>query len=560
MGEVWLAEQLSPVRRKVALKVIKAGMDTQRGGRPVRVRAPGAGDDGPPGHRPGLRRRQHPGGPPYFVMEYVPGLPITDYCDTHRLLHRASASSCSPRSATASSTPIRRRSSTATSSRRTSWSPMRREAACRRSSTSGSPRPSAAAHRPDAAHRDRRRDRHARVHEPGAGRRHRARTSTPGPTSIRSASSSTSCSPGCCRSPPRSCGPRAWRSCGGGSARTILEAQHTCEHAGGGARRGSERAGPTPPGAGRWRPTWTPSPSRRWRRTGNAAMARRRSSPTTSADISGASRWSPVPRAVRTGPSVTSSGTASGSGWPRGWRYSYRLRRVDGSSGTADRDGAGPCEPGSGGGGSRLPDFLIRMFRVSDPGEARGNSITARGDPRPGVEGHRPGNGEGPRAPGQDVTRIAEVTPTSGYSSRLEPSRQRARHRTSSPWSGSCRDAPGGRSTDHHPRVDGSVSGGEVLALDTVERKRRVFGPDDDRTLSVMNSLGLLYLFQGKLDCAERVLGDVLESGGGSLARTDGHAGGRQNLSEVYLRQDRPGPGRAPPHRHPRTKATGVRA
>ena len=30
MGEVWLAEQLEPVRRQVALKVIKAGMDTRR--------------------------------------------------------------------------------------------------------------------------------------------------------------------------------------------------------------------------------------------------------------------------------------------------------------------------------------------------------------------------------------------------------------------------------------------------------------------------------------------------------------------------------------------------
>ena len=51
MGEVWLAEQTHPVRRKVALKVIKAGMDTAPGRHPVRGRAPGARADGPPGDR-----------------------------------------------------------------------------------------------------------------------------------------------------------------------------------------------------------------------------------------------------------------------------------------------------------------------------------------------------------------------------------------------------------------------------------------------------------------------------------------------------------------------------
>ena len=58
MGEVWLAEQTHPVRRQVALKVIKAGMDTRAGGRPLRGRAAGPGADGPPEHRHGLRRRQ----------------------------------------------------------------------------------------------------------------------------------------------------------------------------------------------------------------------------------------------------------------------------------------------------------------------------------------------------------------------------------------------------------------------------------------------------------------------------------------------------------------------
>ena len=57
MGRVFLAQQAEPVRRPVALKFIKPGMDTRAGPRPVRGRAPGAGADGPPQHRQGARRR-----------------------------------------------------------------------------------------------------------------------------------------------------------------------------------------------------------------------------------------------------------------------------------------------------------------------------------------------------------------------------------------------------------------------------------------------------------------------------------------------------------------------
>jgi len=85
MGEVWLAEQREPVRRRVALKLVKAGMDT----REVIARFES--------ERQALALMEHPAiakvfdagstpqGAPYFVMEYVAGVPITEYCDTHRL-------------------------------------------------------------------------------------------------------------------------------------------------------------------------------------------------------------------------------------------------------------------------------------------------------------------------------------------------------------------------------------------------------------------------------------------------------------------------------------------
>jgi tetratricopeptide (TPR) repeat protein len=88
MGEVWLAEQREPVRRRVALKLIKAGMNT----REVMARFES--------ERQALALMDHPAiakvfdagltdqGSPYFVMEYVAGVPITVYCDNCRLSNR----------------------------------------------------------------------------------------------------------------------------------------------------------------------------------------------------------------------------------------------------------------------------------------------------------------------------------------------------------------------------------------------------------------------------------------------------------------------------------------
>ena len=122
MGVVYMAEQEKPVRRRVALKIIKPGMDTDQVDRPVRGRAPGPGPDGPPEHRQGARRRRHRHRP--AVLRHGAGQRHPD----HRVLRpepahaRASGWSCSSRSARRSSTPTRRGSSTATSSRRTCWS------------------------------------------------------------------------------------------------------------------------------------------------------------------------------------------------------------------------------------------------------------------------------------------------------------------------------------------------------------------------------------------------------------------------------------------------------
>ena len=88
MGVVYKAEQITPVKRSVALKIIKLGMDTRQ----VAARFET--------ERQALAVMDHPNiakvfdggatetGRPFFVMELVRGVPITEYCDKHKLTTR----------------------------------------------------------------------------------------------------------------------------------------------------------------------------------------------------------------------------------------------------------------------------------------------------------------------------------------------------------------------------------------------------------------------------------------------------------------------------------------
>src|SRR5262249_18979817 len=85
MGTVWLAEQTEPIQRRVAVKVVKQGMDSKQ----VLARFEA--------ERQALALMDHPNiakihdggrtrsGHPYFVMELVKGKPITTYCDDKHL-------------------------------------------------------------------------------------------------------------------------------------------------------------------------------------------------------------------------------------------------------------------------------------------------------------------------------------------------------------------------------------------------------------------------------------------------------------------------------------------
>jgi serine/threonine protein kinase len=88
MGEVWMAEQQHPVRRRVALKLVRSDSPTKE----IIARFEA--------ERQALAMMDHPNiakvldvgqtdsGQPYFVMDLVQGVPITDYCDRNKLTPR----------------------------------------------------------------------------------------------------------------------------------------------------------------------------------------------------------------------------------------------------------------------------------------------------------------------------------------------------------------------------------------------------------------------------------------------------------------------------------------
>jgi serine/threonine protein kinase/tetratricopeptide (TPR) repeat protein len=88
MGEVWEAEQERPVRRRVAFKLIKWGMDTKE----VLARFESERQALALMNHPNIAKAYEAGstdeGRPFFAMEYVRGVPLTEYCDAHKLSTR----------------------------------------------------------------------------------------------------------------------------------------------------------------------------------------------------------------------------------------------------------------------------------------------------------------------------------------------------------------------------------------------------------------------------------------------------------------------------------------
>lgn len=102
MGEVWVAEQTEPIRRKVAVKLIRTGIDSQGVlqrfeherqalalmDHPNIARVFDAGVEYPFTPDPSPTRGEGRFGQPYFVMELIKGVPLTRYCDEAKLTPR----------------------------------------------------------------------------------------------------------------------------------------------------------------------------------------------------------------------------------------------------------------------------------------------------------------------------------------------------------------------------------------------------------------------------------------------------------------------------------------
>ena len=194
MGVVYMAEQKEPVKRRVALKVIKPGMDSRQ----VIARFEA--------ERQALAMMDHPNiarvldagttdsGRPYFVMELVKGVPITDYCDEQQTDARATAGvvrSCLSGRTTRPSE--RRHSPRHQTFQRAGGAEYDDEPVPKIIDFGVAKAAAAAVDREDDVHRVRPDGRHARLHEPRTGQAEPEWTSTPAATSIRWGCCCTSC-------------------------------------------------------------------------------------------------------------------------------------------------------------------------------------------------------------------------------------------------------------------------------------------------------------------------------------------------------------------------------
>ena len=213
---MWLARQDHPVRR--ASRSRSSSWAWTRGEVVARFESErqALAIHGSSQHRQGLRRRRRPTiGRPYFVMEYVPGVPITAFCDRTRAAIAAAPELFVAGLRRRAARPSEGRSFTATSSRRTSWSPMHDGAPVVKvidfgiAKALGARLPAETMVTPRSACSSARR----MYMSPEQAGLTDGRTSTRAPTSTRSAWCSTSCWPARCRSMPASCAARRCSRC-----------------------------------------------------------------------------------------------------------------------------------------------------------------------------------------------------------------------------------------------------------------------------------------------------------------------------------------------------------
>ena len=188
-----------------------------------------------------------------------------------------------------------------------------------------------------------------------------------------------------------------------------------------------------------------------------------------------------------------------------------------------------------------VSDFLTRMFHMSDPSEARGNSITAREILDRASKDIETGLGNDPELQARMMTTIGAVYTGLGLLARAQALLQRAvevRRATLGP------DHPDTLHAATQLGIvysqEGRYPEAERLVTDTLERKRRVLGAEHDETLWEMSGLALVYFFEGRLSEAERLHRQVLDIRRRRLGADHPYTlSAANNLAEVYLRANR---------------------
>ena len=187
------------------------------------------------------------------------------------------------------------------------------------------------------------------------------------------------------------------------------------------------------------------------------------------------------------------------------------LRRHDDGSGPAHRAGARPRQSGSGT-AKQVSDFLVGLFKVSDPSEARGQTLTAREILAKGARSARrwpPGSaaGAGP-ASGDDRRRSTRVLACTRKRSRCSNGRYRL--------SGKCSVQTARRvwpTANHLANVywyQEKYRGGRTAVPDIVQRRTRLLGEEHLDTLRANFDLASVYAGQKRWDEFERLSRDVL--------------------------------------------------
>jgi eukaryotic-like serine/threonine-protein kinase len=161
---------------------------------------------------------------------------------------------------------------------------------------------------------------------------------------------------------------------------------------------------------------------------------------------------------------------------------------------------------------NRITDFMTRMFRVSDPSEARGNSVTAREILDKASGDIETGLASDPELQSGLMSTMGNVYMGLGLDSRAETLLQHAlaiQNRTLGEDNPETLQTAASLATEL--RYEGKYPESEKLERHTVELQRRVLGPNNPKTLSTTGDLAATLFREGKLAEAEKLQREILE-------------------------------------------------